>query len=161
MDPISYMLITVGLFLIIAEMVIPGGVVAPLGVGALIVFGLRYYSIVADPAYLMLTWIGSSISFVIVGRVIIDKYFPGDAIEEDVNECLDHYGKIVEVLETIQPGESIGRIRYQGTAWKAISGSNLIKNGQKAKIIDYEKDSASWVVEPLTDGEIDRLLIEE
>jgi len=161
MDFWSYFLIITGTIFMIAELIIPGGVVAPLGLGLLVVFLTRYLGLVTSHEPLIIIWMVSSLSMMIIARMILSKVTPGDSITENIEEKFDAYGTIVEVVDTIKPGENGGRIRYQGTSWKAVSVSKIIESGKKAKLIDHDSDNGVWIVETLTDLEIDKLEIEK
>jgi hypothetical protein len=138
-----------------AEFFIPGGVVAPLGVGGLLVVGLYHFGIMTEPMNLFMTWVFSSLTMVVGVRVVCSQFFPGEAITVDDNQRLEGYGQTVEVTETVKPGEKEGRICYQGTTWSATSIQKEIPKGKKAKLVAY--DNITWLVEPLDDDEIDEL----
>lgn len=137
-----------------AEFVIPGGVVAPMGIGAIVAVLLHVFGIVTGPMNLFMSWIGSTLGLVIVFRLICVRLFQGESICAEPDEKLEVFGKVVEVLETIRPGDATGRISYQGTTWTATS-TCLIEKGQKARLIASE--NLTWVVEPLPNAELEDL----
>ena len=157
MDYFSWILVVLGTIFMIAEMVIPGGVVAPLGLGMFVVVAARYIGIVTEHSSLIMLWMISSISMMIIARIILSKVAPGEFVQESIDAKFDAYGTMVKVVETVKPGVAEGRIRYQGTLWKAISVSDEIEPGHEVKLLNYDDEISAWVVEAPTDLKIDKL----
>ena len=75
------------------------------------------------------------------------KTFLGQAKEPggDINFNVE-IGKIVPVIEYIQPGEVGGKVRYQGSNWKAAA-SEPIAPGESVKIVGC--DNITLIVEKI------------
>jgi membrane protein implicated in regulation of membrane protease activity len=74
----------------------------------------------------------------------------------DVDVDRDAMGQIVEVMEDICEEHDNGRIRFQGTTWKARSTGAVLPKGSRAQLV--LRDKTVWVVEavevaePIADG---------
>mgnify|MGYP002619637696 CR=1 FL=1 len=62
------------------------------------------------------------------------------------DEDLDAFGTIVEVVESIDPDNTRGRIMLRGTTWNATSVSEPIEAGGRARVV--YRDNLVWVVDP-------------
>jgi inner membrane protein len=65
---------------------------------------------------------------------------------EPKDEDLDAFGTIVEVVESIDPDHSKGRIQFRGSTWNATSVSERIEAGERARVV--YRDNLVWVVDP-------------
>ena len=115
-----------GIFLIFTEFFIPGVVIVFFGVGAL----LTSFAILLSDALTfhlslpMQMWIFlvSSIGFMMLMRNKLMATFLGKAMDDGEQRTFNvEVGKMVSVVELIEPGEVGGRVRYQGTLWSARS----------------------------------------
>ncbi len=131
----------------LAEIFVPGGILLNLGISSLLV-AVGVHQEVLDTWVLTLTawFISSSILFFLI-YYFTDKYLAGDHVVENSHEEIDVYGKEVNVVEQIGPGNTPGRISFQGTTWKALGDGSLIQAGKKASIIC--KENISYIVEPI------------
>ena len=111
-----------GIILFFMELIIPGLVVAFFGVGALITAFTTWIGLTPTFATQMSVFLISSILMLIVVRKFVKKVFVGKE-----NDNPDEYnfkveiGKIVPVIELIQPNEVGGKVKYQGAPWTAKS----------------------------------------
>jgi len=125
-----------GVLLIFIEFFIPGLVIIFFGLGALITS--LFYIIIGSSFTLPLqlfTFTITSILCLLLLRKYFKKVFKG-ALESD-NDGTNfniEIGKIVPVIEFIQPGEVGGKVRYQGTIWNA-QADNPVAPGESVKII--------------------------
>ncbi len=136
---------TTGLFLMLAELIIPGGIVVFLGLSAILVSASLQLGLIDNLMQAFTLFFVSSIVLLLAFRNVGQKMVGGDSTIENTDENLDVYGHQVKVIETIGPGTKQGRIEFQGTEWTALGDGGEIKAGQKAKIICRE--NISYVVE--------------
>lgn len=128
----------VGIVLIFFEFFIPGLVIAFFGVGALITAFTSWLGISPTLELQLLVFIVSSLLLLILLRKIVKRTFLGRAKGEDTERDFNiDIGKIVPVIEFIQPGEVGGKVKYQGSNWPA-KASEPIPPGESVKIIGRE-----------------------
>ncbi len=139
-----------GLVLMVAELVIPGGIVVFVGLSAVITGGAWFIGLVN-------TWPNAFVLFFILTMVLIlafrgvtQKLVGGDSHIANTDEDLDVYGKTATVVETIGPGQHMGRIEFQGTQWPALGDGREILAGAQVKIVCHE--NISLLVEPIAAG---------
>lgn len=125
-----------GLLLIASEMIVPGFVIFFFGTGAVmtgilsgIIPGLS-----GNFAFQGLIWILSSILSFGFFRKKFAKIFKGTILNKEIDSDV---GRAAEVIEAISP-EKPGRVRYQGTSWKAISYTESFEPGDKVDIVKEE-----------------------
>lgn len=134
-----------GGLLIALELIIPGGVLAPLGVAALVLGALQWAGIVPDWMTALTLWFILSIVLVIVFRVAFQRFMPGDWSRGRDDEDADAYDTVVEVTETIARGGE-GRIAFRGSSWPAVCHDRTLRAGEKATL--FYRDGVRWVVAP-------------
>lgn len=139
---------SIGILLMISELIIPGGIVVFLGISALIVTASLQFGFIDSWLHAFTLFFISSIILLLLFRNIGQKMVGGDITIENTDENLDVFGTEVEVIETIGPGNKKGRILFHGTNWTALGDGSEIKVGDKAKIVCRE--NISYVVEKLT-----------
>lgn len=136
-----------GLILMLLEFVIPGGVVAFLGLGALAVAGLIYFGQIDHWITAFTAWFITSLLFLLVLRGFFQKLLPGEEELGSTDEDADAAGHLVEVVETISKGQQ-GRVSYLDSTWPATCHEQTLRAGTKARLVSRE--NVVWVVEPLT-----------
>ena len=127
-----------GLLLIGSEMLIPGFTIFFFGLGGLLTSLLTAVipGLSSNFGFQGLIWAGSSILSFIFLRKHFKNVFKGTLIYKDSISYKD-IGKRAEVIEEINP-EKAGRIRFQGTSWKAVSYTETFKKGEKVEILKEE-----------------------
>jgi membrane protein implicated in regulation of membrane protease activity len=127
-----------GIVFVFFEFFIPGLVIAFFGVGAIITALTTWIGITPSLELQLLVFIVSSILLLILLRRMVKRTFlgktKGEYGDRDFNVDI---GKIVPVIEFIQPGEVGGKVKYQGSNWPAIA-SEPIPPGESVKIIGRE-----------------------
>ncbi len=125
-----------GLLLIAAEMIIPGFVIFFFGSGAIITGFLSALipGLSANFTLQGIIWIVSSVLTFSFFRKKFARIFRGTILNKEINTDLGH---TVKVLETITP-EKPGRVRFQGTSWKAISYTETFEPGVMVDIVKEE-----------------------
>ena len=129
---------SLGIALMVAELLVPGGIVVFLGISAMVVSMAIYVGWISSVTYALLTWFITSIVFMLFLRSLFMKYFEGDSQIHDVDDNAGISGKIVEVIEEITPEQS-GRVRMRDSTWVAKSEENF-KIGDKAIIVSIEEN---------------------
>jgi membrane protein implicated in regulation of membrane protease activity len=137
--------------LIVAELVLPGGIIIFLGIAGLIVAAAVQLGFVASWVNALTLWFVSSLVLVILLRGIAQKMVGGDSSVANTDEEVDALGEVVEVLETIGPGEAKGRVTFRDVSWSAVSDGSEISAGEKAQIVS--RDNITLVVERITSAE--------
>lgn len=137
----------VALALMVAELFLPGGVVFALGFAILPVLALHHLGLLTTTTGLLGSWVFLSAGMAVGAQVAIRRYFPPEVANQESDEDLDAYGRMVEVLEEVTPDAETGRIRYQGTSWGATSLDRALRPGEKARLVSRE--GLVWVVEPV------------
>lgn len=148
-ETITLVFLVGGILLMLLETVVPGGVSFFLGLSGLIVAGLRWFGILADPAVSVLIWLFSSIGLILLMRPLIKKYWGGETSWKPADEDLEAMDQLVEVTQPVNALDNSGRIRFQGSVWQARTMEGEIEAGQKA-VIKY-RDNVTWIVEPADD----------
>ncbi|MDA3941324.1 MAG: NfeD family protein [Spirochaetia bacterium] len=131
-----------GLLLITAEMFIPGFVIFFFGSGAIITGFLSVLipGLSSNFALQGIIWILSSVFTFGFFRKKFTKIFRGTILNKEIETDL---GCTVKVIEAITP-EKPGRVRYQGTSWKAISYTESFEPGSMVDII--KEESLTFIV---------------
>ncbi|MBV7316959.1 NfeD family protein [Shewanella sp. NIFS-20-20] len=141
----------VGIGLILAEIIVPGGIVILLGLACLIVAAAVWLGLVVGLAPSFTLWFIVSIVLLLGFRQVTQQWIGGDAHVDNTDEALDIYNQLAEVIATIGPGESQGRIEFQGSQWPALGDGSEITVGTKVRVICRE--NIALVVEPVTTTE--------
>ncbi len=140
----SYWVIA-AVLLILAELIVPGGIVIFLGIACLVVAAALALGLVTTWANVLTLWFISSLVLILLLRSIATKFAPGDSSITNTDELLDDLDATVRVVETIGPGEKAGRVEFRGSTWNAVSDGREIAEGLTAKIVS--RDNITLVVE--------------
>lgn len=149
-DPMLYWAL-VGIVLMLAELILPGGIVVFLGAACLVVAGAIWVGVVEGLAQSLTLWFISSIVLLLSFRQLTQRLVGGDSHVGNTDEELDLFNLPARVKETIGPGEKTGRVEFQGADWPALGDGSEIPAGTRVKIIC--RDNIALVVEPLDDSE--------
>jgi len=110
----------VGIVLLFAEFFMPSFVIAFFGGGALVTALTTWMKLTRNLGSQLLVFTVSSIVLLIVLRRYLKTIFLGKTQDDDEAHSFNiEIGRIVPVVEYIQPGEVGGKVRYQGTIWEA------------------------------------------
>jgi len=93
--------LVVGAVFITLEMILPGGIVIFLGMGAATVSLGIYLGWITNWVSSFLTFFISSLVYILILRSLFIQYFEGDSSVQNVDEDNDLVGAIVEVAENI------------------------------------------------------------
>ncbi len=110
----------VAVLLLIVEMMTPGAFFfACLGLGALLTALVSCFH--APQWSVWLSFIGSSVLFVLLARPIAKRYMEGDSRPSNVDELVGREGVVIEAIE---PHKS-GQVKIRGEIWRAESGEPI------------------------------------
>jgi membrane protein implicated in regulation of membrane protease activity len=134
-----------GIILIFSEFFVPNLVISFFGGGALITALTTWSQITPNLPLQLLVFISSSLFLLLFLRKYLKRIFLGKLEDRDESQEFNvEIGKIVQVLEAVKPGETGGKVKYQGTPWQARS-SQRIEVGENAVICG--KDNITLIVE--------------
>jgi membrane protein implicated in regulation of membrane protease activity len=139
--------IVMGVVLILLEFIVPGAVVIFFGFGALAIATAVHLHWISSITYQLFGWLCVSLVMVILLRKEVARLFPALESFNPYDEYQDMKGRTVEVLEDVYPDSDVGRVRYQGSSWKARSEEGIIRVGSNARII--RRDYLTIWVKPL------------
>lgn len=125
-----------GILLLAAEFIAPGLVVLFFGLGAL---ATALVTLVLPPvaSSVALQGIIFALASILSLRFLRRRFARVFRGESPPPSSVEDLGRTVVVVERITPDEP-GRVRYQGTSWKAISYSETFEPGEKAQIVQEE-----------------------
>ncbi|QIR13487.1 NfeD family protein [Shewanella aestuarii] len=141
--------VCLGIILMLAEIIIPGGIVILLGSACLVVALALATGIVEGIAQSLTLWFITSMVLLLSFRHVTQQMVGGDSHVGNTDEELDLYNQIAVVKEAIGPGQQTGRIHCLGSDWTALGDGSEIKAGSKVRIICRE--NIALVVEPLVE----------
>mgnify|MGYP002280077211 CR=1 FL=1 len=139
------------------ETLIPGGVAGFLGVGGVVIAGLRAMGLVVDPLTAIVTWIFLSAGLTVALRPLLLRFVRGDTSLALTDEDAEAMGQTVTVVEEVGDEEP-GRIRFRGATWDARAVDGTLPEGAEATIL--YRDNLTWVVKPADDADLDAELSE-
>ena len=159
LDPtlLTWVFVGGGLFLLMLETVVPGGVAGFLGIGGIVVAGLRALGLLLHPWTAITTWVFLSVGLTVALRPIAMRFVQGDISLAFTDEDAEAMGEVVQVLDTVRPDEP-GRIRFRGAGWDARSVEGTLPEGATARLL--YRDNLTWVVEAADDADLDHELDE-
>ncbi len=126
-----------GIVLFVSEFFLPGIIAVFFGAGGILTalfVALGYLQTLPQQLFF---WVLSSFILLMVLRGQVRRWFPALESYTPYEEDKDIAGREVEVIEDIIPGETTGRVRFQGTTWKATADT-LIPAGEKARVMSRE-----------------------
>ena len=124
-----------GVVLIALELIIPGGIVMFLGASCFLVAAALKLQMITGVVQALSLWFILSIVLILAFRQVVQKFVGGETTTVETDEVLDYYGKTAQVVETIGPGESLGRVSFQGSTWPAIGDGQIIEVGATVTIV--------------------------
>ncbi len=140
----------IGIACIGFEMLLPGFVIFFFGLGGLVTALCCLIPFVAYMLWLqVLIFIVSSILSLVFLRKRFSRIFGGTIFDSKKgNPDADGIGRIADVVETAGITKE-GRIKFQGTTWKAVTLEGEIKAGNPARII--AREGMTYTISPVED----------
>ena len=120
----------------VLELIIPGIVIAFFGLGALITALTTYLNITSSLDLQLVVFIVTSTLSLFLFRKNIKKLLYRNSSQTDEDNYSIEIGKIVPVIELIEPDEVGGKVRYLGAPWSAEC-SEKVGPGDSVKIIGF------------------------
>jgi len=159
LDPalLTWSFVVGGLLLMMLETVVPGGVAGFLGLGGLVIAGLRAVGVLVDPWTAILTWIFLSVGLTIALRPLAMRFVRGEVSLSLTDEDAEAMGETVQVVKEVGEEEP-GRIRYRGAEWDARTVEGRLPKGAEATLL--YRDNLTWIVEAADDSDLDLELSE-
>ena len=143
----SYWAVAAGV-LMLAELIVPGGIVFFLGASCLLVAGAIWTGLIS-------TWVGaltlffiSSLLLILCLRAFFSRFVEGDFSVANTDEILDEVDQIVDVVEPIGPAQAAGVVSFRGTRWRALGDGAALPVGSRVKIV--ARENTTMIVAPLT-----------
>jgi membrane protein implicated in regulation of membrane protease activity len=157
LDPtlLTWIFFVGGLLLLFIEVFVPGGVALFLGLGGIVVAGLRLFGILTDPFTAVVAWTLISAGLTVALRPLALRYFGGESTVGITDEDAETMGQTVTVIEPISPDKT-GRVRFRGAAWDARTMEGALPKGAEARIV--YRDNLTWIVEPVDHADLDQEL---
>ncbi|MCS3614373.1 NfeD family protein [Salinibacter ruber] len=154
LDPtlLTWAFVAGGALLMLIEAVVPGGIAFFLGIGGVVVGGLRALGLLVDPLSSVVTWVFLSTGLTIALRPLMLRFVQGDVSLAMTDEDAEAMGETVTVVEAVGP-ESPGRIRFRGATWDACTLEGRLPDGAEAQLL--YRDNLTWVVEPADHADLD------
>ncbi len=145
-ETMTWLWLLAGILLVVSELFLPGLVAVFLGLGAMLVALLRWLGLIDSLAYSFTAWFVSSLALLVVVRSALQRFMPSETSFTPLEEDVDLFGAVAEVVETVSPDHKDGRISFQGTTWPATSDSAEIRPGAKVTIL--YRENLGWRVQP-------------
>lgn len=137
----------VGLVLMLAEIIVPGGIIILLGAACLVVAGALAIGLVEGLVQSLTLWFIAAIVLLLAFRQVTQRLVGGDSHVDNTDEAIDLYNQLARVKQTIGPGQAQGRVEFQGSEWPALGDGSIITAGTEVRIICRE--NIALVVEPI------------
>ncbi|PQJ34616.1 nodulation protein NfeD [Salinibacter sp. 10B] len=159
LDPtlLTWAFVVGGLLLMAVETVLPGGVAGFLGIGGLVIAGLRALGLLINPWTAIITWAFLSVALTIALRPLAMRFIQGDISLSLTDEDAEAMGQTVPVLSEVTEDEP-GRIRFRGAEWDARTVDGTLPEGADATLL--YRDNLTWIVKAADDSDLDAELSE-
>ncbi|MCB0728693.1 MAG: NfeD family protein [Ignavibacteria bacterium] len=145
MDNNSLIWFIVGIFFLLAEILLPGFVIFFFGIGGLVTSLFTYLFNIDSLIVQIIIFITSSVLSLIFLRKTFSKLFRGNVSGDKVLKD-EFIGKKALVIHEIVPDSLNGKVEFNGTNWEAKSDI-FIEKGTVVEII--ERKDLKLIVKPL------------
>ena len=152
-NTLMWLWIIAGVGLSASEFAVPGMIAVFLGISAFFVAAGYKLGLLESVSSGFTAWFVTSLFSIFALRELFRKLFSGDIRYGKVNENVDAYGSVVDIIEKVEAKNSEGRIRFRGTTWQATTAAERIAAGKKAKIV--ARDGLIWIVEPCGENSLE------
>ena len=134
---IPFVWFLLGLLMMVGEVFIPGFVIFFFGLGAVVngILTAVFPFLRSRIVFQILIWLGTSGLSLFLLRKYFARIFKGRFLEK--KEETEPTGKTAKVIEEIRPDKP-GRVRFQGTSWRAICYDETFQKGDKVEILKQE-----------------------
>lgn len=143
-----------GVLFILAELVVPGGIIVFLGLGCFVVAGALLLGLVDNWFDVVTLFFVASFVLLLLLRMVFMRYFSGDETKANTFELAEDVDQIVRVTETIGPGETVGQVELRGSLWRAQGDGREIAGGGYARVM--ARDNITLMVVPASEEDLAR-----
>ena len=143
-----------GVLLLLAELIIPGGIIVFLGLGCFVVAGALFFGLVDNWFDVVTLFFVASFVLLLMLRMVFMRFFGGDESRANTFELAEDVDQIVRVTETIGPGETVGQVELRGSFWRAQGDGREIAEGTFARVMSRE--NITLMVVPATEHDLAR-----
>ncbi len=147
-----------GVLLLLAELVIPGGIIVFLGLGCFVVAGALFFGLVDNWFDVITLYFVASFVLLLLLRMVFMRYFSGDESRSNTFELAEDVDQIVRVTEAIGPGESVGQVELRGSFWRAQGDGRELPAGSLARVM--ARENITLMVVPATEEDLARTELE-
>lgn len=144
-DILTWIFLGGGLLLMLLEFATPGGVALFLGFSGLVVGLLRFFDILTSTGGSVAAWLILSVGLTIAIRPFVRKYLKPESSFKYADEDYEAMDQVAEVIEEVNDYDNSGKIRFDGTTWRAKSLEGSIRPGEKVRI--RFRENITWIVE--------------
>lgn len=144
-DILTWIFLGGGLLLMLLEFALPGGVALFLGFSGIIVGFLRFFDLLTSTGGSIAAWLVLSVGLTIAIRPFLKKYFKPESSFKYADEDYEAMDQVAEVIEDVTDYDNSGKIRFDGTSWRAKSLDGTIQAGEKVRI--RFRENITWIVE--------------
>lgn len=144
-DILTWIFLGGGLLLMLLEFAVPGGVALFLGISGMIVGLLRFFDLLTSTGGSIAAWLVLSVGLTIAIRPFLRKYFKPESSFKYADEDYEAMDQVAEVIEDVTDYDNSGKIRFDGTSWRAKSLDGTIRAGEKVRI--RFRENITWIVE--------------
>ena len=123
----------IGIVLMLAEIILPGGIVVLLGAACLVVASALAVGLVEGIVQALTLWFIASMVLLLAFRQLTQKLVGGDSHVDNTDEDVDLYNKTALVKTVIGPAQQQGRVEFQGTEWPALGDGSEIPVGSQVR----------------------------
>ena len=135
-----------GVVLMLAEFIVPGGIVFFLGLGATLVALLIHLGLIDGLVPAFTAWFIGSLALLFGLRGVVQKIVPAQVEKTNTDEDIDAYNHTAQVCEAIHSNGE-GRIAFRGSTWvaKNVHADHALEVGTEVRIVF--RDNLVWMVE--------------
>ena len=147
-----------GVLFVVAELVVPGGIIVFLGLGCFVVAGALFFGLVDNWFDVVTLFFVASFVLLLLLRMVFMRHFAGDETKANTFELAEDVDEIVRVTETIGPGEIVGQVELRGTPWRAQGDGREIADGGYVRVM--ARENITLMVVPASEADLARLELE-
>ena len=124
-----------GIALILLEFILPGVIIVFFGIGAVLTALLSWLGLLPSITAQLVFFCVCSPVLLFTLRRYLGNFFRGDVTDRNrFSGGGEYIGRTARAASLIEPGSPDGRIRFEGTDWKAVS-AELIEEGEVVEIV--------------------------
>ena len=150
--------VIVGVLFVLAELVVPGGIIVFLGLGGFVVAAALFAGLIDTWFDAVTLFFVSSFVLLLLLRMFFMSYFSGDETKANTFELAEDIDQIVRVTATIGPGEIVGQVELRGSLWRAQGDGREISAEGFARVM--ARENITLMVVPASEDDLVRAEIQ-